>query len=192
MEFLDQIKKRSRIIKALIIGSGGVGKSSMLKVVKSGDLLPELGQIYQRTLFMEIETIQLEENNGKFEMMFMDLAGQTDLPMHALIDFEKLSLGGADLIILMFANNNIQSLIHLQNWYGLIHSYYTSMNKKLPDIILIQNKCDLARDFDQDIVESMKGAVPEIISHHQVSLVSGEGIELLKQDLANMKYKFGD
>ncbi len=186
MDFIDQLKKKRNSMKVLIVGSGGVGKTSLLKVLKTGDLIPELEETYQRTLFMEIETIKLGKENYEFDVVFMDLAGQTDLPMHALVDFERLSMGGVDLIILVFANNNLQSLIHLQSWYGLLYGYYTDKKVNIPPIILVQNKCDLPRDYDQSLVSSMIEVVDQIKEHFEISLVNGQGLTELMDRLNTM------
>ena len=58
--FLDQLKKKRRIRKILVAGSGAVGKTSLVRVLKERKTLNEIleeGLEYHRTLFIDLEVV---------------------------------------------------------------------------------------------------------------------------------------
>lgn len=172
MDFLTSVKKKKKLSKVVIVGSGAVGKTSLLKVLKSGKLLDQLNVQYHRTLFMEFESLHIEEKS----ILLLDVAGQMDLPVHALKDFERLSLGGADLVVLMFAADSMQSFLDLEKWFKLVKMYYEGQNLEPPLFVALQNKIDLESNVSTDMLEMVKNGVPEIVRWFNLSLKTGEGL----------------
>ncbi len=181
MDFLTSVKKKKNLSKVVVVGSGAVGKTSFLKVLKAGKLLDDLELDFHRTLFMEFESLDLGGNT----LVMMDVAGQMELPIHALKDFERLALGGTDLIILMFSADSMQSFLDLEGWFSLVKRYYESIESILPNFIVVQNKIDLEPNVTKDMIESVKSSVPEFAEWFDLSLKTGEGLREIYEYLGN-------
>ncbi|RMG31048.1 MAG: hypothetical protein D6732_15165 [Methanobacteriota archaeon] len=173
MDFLASVKKKKKLSKVVVVGSGAVGKTSFLKVLKSGKLLDELELDFHRTLFMEFEALKIDDNS----FLMMDVAGQIDLPIHALKDFERLALGRTDLVIMMFAANSMQSFLDLEVWFSLVNKYFENQREQPPTFIVIQNKLDLERNVTEEMIDSVKLAVPKISRWFDLSLKTGLGLK---------------
>ncbi|MHA1214538.1 MAG: GTPase domain-containing protein [Candidatus Hodarchaeales archaeon] len=126
---LSQYLKRFRSLrKILIVGSGAVGKTSLLKVLKNGKVLKDLSDSelhYHRTPFLELDTISasgLIQSDIEGIFQIYDVAGQFDQPVHPLRELSKTILGSVDLIVLVIANNNVQSLLDLAQWINIMNT----------------------------------------------------------------------
>lgn len=191
MSLVDYIKQKRKIRKILIAGTGAVGKTSLLKVLKNKKYLKELNSNdlkYNRTLFMEFEKIQSSKKSGIFQLY--DVAGQLDLPFHAFRDTARLTFGNVDLILILFSNNNVQSLLDVENWLDKIKEYYLSENNNngIPKCLLINNKADLESTIDTFLIKAVTNQ-SEIIKFFEISCLNGKGIEELGNWLDN--YFFG-
>ena len=117
MTLSSYLKQFHSLRKILILGSGAVGKTTLLKVLKIGKSLNQLdnGELnYHRTPFLELDTLSArglikDEVQGSFQIY--DVAGQFDQPFHPLKDISHSVLGHVDLIVLVYAMNNLQSLL---------------------------------------------------------------------------------
>lgn len=180
MSLIKFIKQKRKIRKILIAGTGAVGKTSLLKVLKSKKSLEKLDNKdlqYNRTLFMELEKINSSNTNGIFQLY--DVAGQLDLPFHAFRDTTRLTFGNVDLVLILFSNDNVQSLLEVETWLEKIKTYYELNNKDdLPDCWLINNKTDLEASIDSFLVETVKNQ-DEISNYIEISCLTGNGIEKL-------------
>ncbi|MBD3190360.1 MAG: GTP-binding protein [Candidatus Heimdallarchaeota archaeon] len=179
LEYLEYVKLEKQIRKILVIGSGAVGKTSLIKVLKTNKPLKEFDEChleYNRTLFLEIEEIKTEDRKGTFQLL--DLAGQLDLPIHASRDIPRFAFGAVDLILFVFANDNAQSLLDIQEWVEIVNNYYQSTNLDPPIGILINNKTDLECSFDESLIELIK---PQMAGYFCLSCFDGEGIANLKE-----------
>ncbi len=165
-------------------GSGAVGKTSLLMVLKNGKSLQELGNNtleYHRTPFLEIDAFKVLNEGGNLEHSYLiyDISGQLNLPVHALKELKQLTLGGVDIIFLIFANNNLQSLLDLKEWLKIIESSSDINEKDLskpPYYVLIKNKIDLESNIDEALVKMVLENEPRIIKYFEVSCKTGEGI----------------
>lgn len=176
--FTKLIKKINKTRKALLIGSGGVGKTSLLNALEKHYYVNQ-NSTYASTPFINFGTIAVVDNKGeKIRIQFQDLAGQIDLPIHALKDFSRQTLGATDMVLLVFANNNLQSFIELKEWLELINEGITALNI-LPKFVLVQNKCDLETMIEQDFITAFLKANPEIKSYFKVNCFNGKGLDEL-------------
>ena len=182
---LTPIEQRTQITKALVAGSGAVGKTTLVRVLKDGQSLSQSNhtQEYHRTPFIELETVKVERVGGTGSSgiyLLVDVAGQLDLPIHALRDFSKLALGSVELVFLVFSANNLQSLLDLKDWVSLIKTQYTEVPGKTLKFVLIQNKCDLGSCIDTGLVSKFMESEPMVAMYFEVSCMSGEGIPELQ------------
>lgn len=190
--FNSFLKRLRAIRKVLILGSGAVGKSTLLSVLKSGKTLEELNDSslsYQRTPFLELDTINAKNllntnNTGVFQIF--DVAGQYDQPAHPIKDIAHMILGGTDLIMLLFSSNNLQTLLDIDIWLKMVRNFYFSNDSyEEPEFILIKNKIDLESNIDQSMIDAILGNDLTIRKYFEISCNSGIGIKQLKEYLLN-------
>ncbi len=172
--------ERSKITKILVAGSGAVGKTTMLQVLKDNKPLEitAISQEYHRTPFINIETVSVERIGGtgsKGIFLMVDVAGQLDLPIHALRDFSNLALGSVELVMLVLSADNIQTLFDLKDWISIIK---TQHNGKRPlQFVLVMNKCDLEHCIDPGLVKQFMESEPMIVASFDISCKTGEGLD---------------
>jgi len=177
--------QKSQITKALVAGSGAVGKTSLVRVLQEGRPLRVSSSLieYHRTPFIELETVRVEKIGGTGSRgiyLMVDVAGQLDLPIHALRDFSTLALGSVELVILVFSADNIQSLLDLKDWITLVKTQYKEVPGKTLQFLLIMNKSDLGRCVDSGLVVKFMESEPLISAYFEVSCMSGEGFPELQ------------
>lgn len=185
-----QILPRSQVTKALVAGSGAVGKTTLVRVLRDGQPLNEsiIIQEYHRTPFIELETVKVERIGGtgsKGIYLLVDVAGQLDLPIHALRDLSKLALGGVELVMLVFSAEDIQSLLDLKNWVSMIKTQYKEVPGKSLKFVLIMNKCDLGCNVDFELVSRFIESEPMIAEYFELSCANGDGISELQSWLVD-------
>ncbi len=167
------------VMKILVAGSGAVGKTTLLRVLKDNKPL-EMTTItneYHRTPFLNIETVGVERIGGTGSrgiFLMVDVAGQLDLPIHVLRDFSTLALGSVEIVLLMFAADNLQSLLDLRDWVSIIK---TQHNGRTPlQFVLIMNKSDLSMNMDAGLVKQFLESEPMTTAYFEVSCMNGQGI----------------
>lgn len=196
--FLDYIKEVHGVRKILVAGAGGVGKTSLVKVLSAGKSLASLNELggeleYHRTLYLNLITVhaskmvESKEKAGRF--IFFDVAGQLQQPLHAIKDTSKSTMGGVDLIMLVFDANNMQSLMELGEWIETIKAAYLQ-NHDIPDFILIKNKLELPSNIDPTLIDAFVSTELKIIKYFEVSSLRGQGLDKLKNWL--VEYYFGE
>lgn len=177
-------------------GSGGVGKTSIVKALYEGKSLEELidqgiDLSYHRTLYLNLITIQSSKLVESFDqggqLIFYDLAGQLNQPLHAIRDTADSTMGAVDLIMLVFDGTNVQSLFELAEWITIIKSIYVT-NDKFPDLILIKNKIELQSNIGDDMIQSFVESEIKIVKYFAVSTMKGQGFPEMQQWLIDYFY----
>ena len=125
-----------RIIKTIIIGDAGVGKTSLCH--KLTDNYVPVG--YNLTIGVDFFSKIYEFNDYKLKLHIWDTAGQERF--HSII---KSYFREAELVILMFDYSNPQSFDNLELW---LSTFYKHCLLSDPTIIVIGNKTDLPSDID--------------------------------------------
>jgi GTPase SAR1 family protein len=179
--FAVRTSKGPTIRKVLIAGSGAVGKTSLVRVMKHN--LPLSGidddtTEYHRTPFVELETVRIKRSleEGVFQMV--DVSGQLDSVIHPLRDISRVAMGSVSVVLLMFSGNNIQSLFDLSQWIETITGYYSGgRSEQMPDFVLLKNKADLQDDIDQTLVDAVMKCNSGICKYHELSCLTGEGVK---------------
>jgi len=184
---LEEIKRVHRIRKILVAGSGAVGKTSLVRVLKESKSLGELSDEdleYHRTLFLDLEVIDaanLSQDDVVGKLQVVDIAGQLDLPIHAVRDAQKVALNSLDAVVLIFAQDNLQSLLDLNDWLELLDTYYDEYPEvQKPEYILIRNKADLIGSFDSGLVEILRESKPHSMEYFETSCLTGKGLDELR------------
>jgi small GTP-binding protein len=192
MSLSSFIKKRRKLKKILFLGSGAVGKTTLLNVLKSDTLISEstANKEYQRTLFFTFETIEAAnlsnlDTDGKFQLY--DLAGQLDLPIHATRDIAETVFGSVDLIVFIFSSDSLQSLFDIEQWLKIIDEFNLRANRKLESssFILVKNKADTESTIDEMIIHSILNHDERFLKYFQLSCLSGQGLTEFKEFLVD-------
>lgn len=122
--------KHDKKYKMIIIGSSGVGKTSLIYKALKNEFTPNL----QSTLGFEYNNIIAKINDKKILLQTWDLCGQEIF--HSIMgSFYKRS----NLIILVYAIDDRESFNNLEFWLGEIRTYSNPDTK----IVLVGNKIDL-------------------------------------------------
>ncbi|UCE10634.1 MAG: GTPase domain-containing protein [Candidatus Thorarchaeota archaeon] len=167
--------------KILIAGSGAVGKTSLVRVMKHNLPLSAIEDDttkYHRTPFVELETVKVENSGEEGVFQMVDVSGQLDSVIHPLRDMSKIAMGKASVVLLMFSGDNVQSLLDLSQWIETITDYYSERDsEQMPDFVLVKNKADLHDDIDQSLVDAVMKCNPWICKYHEVSCLTGKGVK---------------
>ncbi|NWF97025.1 MAG: GTPase domain-containing protein [Candidatus Thorarchaeota archaeon] len=177
-------RDRSRTAKILIAGTGAVGKTSLVRVLKEGRPLDSAEAVlpYRRTPFLNLETIQAKElgaSESQDTYLMVDVAGQLGLPIHALRDLGNIATRNIDLVLLVFSADNLQSLLELQNWIQTVKNSHAEGSTKPLRFVLLMNKCDLKREMDRGLVEALLKSEPKIEQYFEISCKTGAGLQEL-------------
>jgi GTPase Era involved in 16S rRNA processing len=131
--------------------------------------------------------VQSLDQGGKF--VFYDVAGQLNQPLHAIRDTTRSTMGGVDLVMLVFDGSNMQSLMELSDWLEAIKESYSDITQ-IPDIVLIKNKQELPSNIDTGLVSSFVESELKIVKYFEVSSLVGMGLQELQKWL--VQYFFGE
>jgi small GTP-binding protein len=161
------------LIKAVLIGDSGVGKSSLYSRLESNtydeDHLPTIGGSFAK---LSIPT----RNDGTYDVGLWDTAGQERyrdiIPMY----FER-----ADFILAVFGLNDRASFEHLPRWIASARDRAENTAK----VIVLGNKCDLdaAREVTADEMMRYAAECGAAIGI-ETSAKSSAGLDLLVQSIA--------
>lgn len=196
--FLDYIKEVNGVRKILLAGAGGVGKTSLVKVLSEGMSLTELEHLgndlsYHRTLYLNLITVHasklVEDNEKGGKFVFFDVAGQLNQPLHAITDTTKSTMGAVDLIMLVFDGNNMQSLMELGDWIETIKNSYENTDE-IPNFVVVKNKLELPSNIDPMLIETFVNSELKIIGYFEISSLMGQGLEEFQGWLVD--YYFGE
>ena len=124
-------QKRKYLFKVVVVGDGGVGKSTMIQRLITGHFTP-----MKITIGTDLATYQMEFENWVVKLQIWDFAGEKRfrffLPNYAR---------GAHGCLLCYDITRYTSFQNLQEWYDIIQGHSTD-----PVFILIGEKVDLADD----------------------------------------------
>jgi len=150
----------TRIVKVVMAGDGGVGKTTLLESYRGGDLSK-----VTMTIGVNLMSIKIDE---RFSLQIWDLSGQEQYRF--LID---VFFRGAKLAILVFDVSRPQTLYNLVKWASILKE---GAGDKIPTIV-IGNKTDLGKNIDDEeikkVIEELK--LP-ILKYFETSAINNEGV----------------
>lgn len=162
------------VIKIIVIGDGGVGKTSLLrKYVKK-----QFEHKYLPTVGVNISKQPLKKDNKDINLMFWDIAGQ---PQFFLL--HKVYYNGANAAILMFDLTQSHTFMNVKNWYNELVKYGL---KDVP-IILVGNKRDLKKErkIIQPMAENMMDQLG-IGVYYETSALTGHNVDKVFDKITEM------
>jgi len=122
-------QKRKYLFKVVVVGDGGVGKSTMIQRLITGHFAP-----MKITIGTDLATYQLDFENMVVKLQIWDFAGEKRfrffLPNYAR---------GAHGCLLCYDITRYTSFQNLQEWYDIVQDHSSD-----PTFILIGEKVDLA------------------------------------------------
>ena len=161
-------------LKIILLGESGVGKSSIILRYYKNLFDPKLPSTFGSTFIIK----KLEIDNVTYKLNIWDTTGQEKY--HSVT---KLFVHGADIVILVYAINNIDSFQKLDYWYNLIKD-------NCPENVIlgiVGNKYDLFND--ENIIPEEKGENYAKVKNAIFKLVSAKddkkGIDSLFDELMN-------
>jgi Ras-related protein Rab-23 len=154
--------------KIVVIGDGGVGKTSLIKKFTKGTFEKN----YVKTIGAQFSKYVKEINGDKIDLLFWDIAGQEtrfDF-LHHLFYRE----GKAAIIVFSLEENELgqESFKHIKNWDEEVKKHCGNIS-----VILFANKIDLV---DQNNLDNSK--IQEIVNERKflgyfgTSAKTGQGV----------------
>jgi small GTP-binding protein len=179
----DQIEKHVRQIKkkVLVLGEGGVGKTTLLYRYVNKIFLDSTKMTIGSDFFVKKLKTTDEEFENKLTLLLWDFAGQERFRF-ILKDYTK----GAEGVLLVFDLVRYTTLMKLHDWVEILKEGGVWGN---PDVkfFLVGTKKDLVEENGQtipnDVIEDFKKEF-NIDTFFETSAMDGTGIEGLFRDVA--------
>ena len=153
------------LAKILLLGEGGVGKTSLIRRYLGRDLSDSI------TLGVDFYTVKIDH----FTLVVWDLSGQERFRM-LLDNF----FYGAELAIMVFDLTRPRTLLNLVAWSKLLKQKIDNV-----PVILVGNKKDLGKLIKNTAIENIKKMLPfDIIAYIETSALTGENVNQLFSLLA--------
>lgn len=162
--------------KVILLGSSGVGKTSLIQVKVNGSMGDQIATIQPQ----EIHYSQ-QISGCEVKVSVWDTPGQ-----YTFRNMVKNFLREAVGIIFTYDVSNRETFDELEDWF-----HFVSETIKPSFYILVANKCDLDRQVDtKDEIEWInQHGIKKII---QTSAKTKEGVDLLFDTIAENVYEFRD
>jgi len=151
------------ILKIIVIGDSGVGKSSMLHRLSSDSFEEHL----QPTIGVDFHVKKMRVANRTFQVTIWDTAGQERF--RALSTAYYRQCHG---ILLVYDVNGKESFDHLDSWMGEVDMF---TNRQQVTILLVGNKTDI-NNRQISIEEARLYAKDRAMDYVETSAKAGEGI----------------
>ncbi len=137
-------------IKVVIIGDGGVGKTSLMRCYLGYGFNPKyLKTIGANFYSKKINYSDDRINDLSIQLVVWDLAGQPRFN-----EVRGVYYRGSKAAVVVFDVTNRKSFENIENW---LKEFWKNMNEKLP-VVLVGNKIDLVQDESKiDYVKMEEG-----------------------------------
>lgn len=124
------------VIKVLVIGEGGVGKTTLIHRLVTGKYSDQ-----PMTIGMGFATKVMKTNGGQeVKLQLWDIGGQSRFRL-----FVPSAKGGAKGVVLVFDLSRPSTFVRLDDWVRLVRTDLPA-ERHIP-IILVGAKCDLKREI---------------------------------------------
>ncbi|NWF95736.1 MAG: hypothetical protein HXY34_06305 [Candidatus Thorarchaeota archaeon] len=187
-----QAKKAKRIIRTLLVGDGGVGKTTLIYAIKElsaghaterseeGSERPGEGSI-KRTPFMEIATWCYD---GVTVQCF-DLAGQRIEGTHPLDLVREQVVTLIDVLIMVFSLERYESFERLYQWIELLRTGPQVLDDTVK-MVLVGNKSDCERCVSRELIEPIVGEGRPFLKYFETCAIDDQGVSALMQEIARL------
>ena len=155
------------IYKIIVVGDGGVGKTSLIKKFTEGSF----EQDYIKTIGAQFSKYESEKNGDKIKLLFWDIAGQEDFQFLLPSFYQNAK---AAIIVYSLGENDlgINSFAHIKNWHENIENYCGNV-----PILVFANKVDLVNKGNLDMSELQKLVDDNnFLGYYSTSAKTGQGV----------------
>ncbi|MBY9018631.1 MAG: GTP-binding protein [Candidatus Lokiarchaeota archaeon] len=134
------------IYKIIVVGDGGVGKTSLIKKFTEGSFEKE----YIKTIGAQFSKYESERNGDRIKLLFWDIAGQEDFQFLLPSFYQNAK---AAIIVYSLEENELgkNSFAHIKNW----HENVLNFCGQIP-LLVFANKLDLVNEANLDMIELQK------------------------------------
>ncbi len=157
-------RKTSQVNKIVLVGAGGVGKTSIAKRLVTGEYL-ETGM----TVGLNVESWMVKDTDEdvSFKVVAFDLGGQKQFRF-----FQPELVSGADIALIVFDLSRYESFAELDEWLDMV--------KEMPaeSKLLIANKCDLRPVVQEDEANALAKQLGVRLIY--LSAKTGQGFDKLE------------
>lgn len=159
-------------LKFLVLGDGGVGKTTLLNRYVNGKFLDAAIM----TIGVEFLSKQIQIGTISCQLILWDISGQDRFRF--MIDKYMRGASGA---LLLFDTTNMKSFVNIGKWVNLVRKYY----ENLP-ILLVAAKSDLEEfSIVADIYAKKTKERFDMVDFIKTSSKTGMNVELAFETLAN-------
>lgn len=159
-------------LKFLVLGDGGVGKTTLLNRYVNGEFLDAA----KMTIGVEFLSKNIQMGAISCQLILWDISGQDRFRF--MIDKYMRGASGA---LLLFDTTNMKSFVNIGKWENIVRKYY----ENLP-ILLIAAKCDLEEfSIVGDIYARKTKERFGMIDFVKTSSKTGMNVDLAFETLAN-------
>jgi len=130
------------VYKVVVLGEGGIGKTTLLEVVRRSVI--DLRTV-QMTIGVQFHDIQIEYDDDRISFQVWDFGGQPQFKKMGV--FDKFS-NGSDGALYCFDLSDYETLLTIPEWVEL--TPYCKSNNVAK--ILIGTKSDLDEDTDENLI----------------------------------------
>ncbi|MFW9951111.1 MAG: Rab family GTPase [Candidatus Thorarchaeota archaeon] len=127
----EVVEVKNYLFKTIVVGDGGVGKSTMIQRLITGQFVP-----MKITIGTDLASYQMQFENKKVKLQIWDFAGEKRFRFF-LPNYARGAMG----CLLCYDINRYSSFQNLQEWYDIVME-----NSKDPIIVLVGCKLDLERE----------------------------------------------
>ncbi len=160
--------------KIVVIGDGGVGKTSLIKKFTHGNFKED----YIKTIGAQFTKIQKKVDGDEISLIFWDIAGQSSFDFLSSLFYKE---SNACIIVYSVEENELgtESFSHIADWYNELRNRCGNI-----PVVLFANKIDL---IDEDKLDTPK--IQRILddlnipNYYLTSAKTGQGVTDAFNDL---------
>jgi len=167
-----------KIYKVIVVGAPAVGKRELVNNFSTDSL----EEINLETIGASIlkKSIKLKHYNVKVNLMFWDIAGQTQFYM-----LHRPYFNGADGMLLVFDLTRSSTFSNITNWYSVAVKYGLG---GIPGILVVNN---LHLQDERKIIIPMAEHLGEKLNapYYEISTLTGENVNIVLEKIAELIYR---
>ena len=171
------------IYKIIVVGDGGVGKTSLIKKFTEGSFEKD----YIKTIGAQFSKYESERNGDKIKLLFWDIAGQEDFQFLLPSFYQNAK---AAIIAYSLEENELgmNSFAHILNWNENIENYCGNI-----PILVFANKVDLVIEGNLDMSKLQKLMDDnDFFGYYLTSAKTGQGVIKAFNTIINRIYDQSD
>ncbi|UCC20952.1 MAG: GTP-binding protein [Promethearchaeota archaeon] len=153
--------------KIVVIGDGGVGKTSLIKKFTHGTFEKD----YIKTIGAQFTKLEKEINKDKISLVFWDIAGQSTFDFLNPLFYRE---SRACIIVYSLEENELgsESFKHIENWYDEMKMRCGNI-----PVVIFANKIDLIEEshLDTSKIQIITNKL-KVLNYYITSAKTGQGV----------------